>query len=167
MLIYLIGYMGSGKTTAGKKLASRLGYNFIDLDDAIEKEQNLTISEIFKNNGQAEFRIIEKEALKKTFGYTNTIVSTGGGTPCFFNNMDEMNKHGKTIYIELTPKALVSRLIGAKNKRPLISGKSGTELLVFIKEELALREPFYNKSHIKVSGLGLIPKTIEELVSSA
>ncbi len=164
MLIYLIGYMGCGKTTAGEKLASRLGYEFIDLDSVIEKEQNQTISEIFKTKGQDAFRLMEREALKKTFSLTDTIVSTGGGAPCFFNNMDEMNKHGKTIYIELTPKALVSRLVSAKDKRPLISEKSDIDLLVFIKEELAKREPFYNKSQLKISGLGLIPKTIEELI---
>ena len=91
MLIYLIGYMGAGKTTYGKRLARDINYNFIDLDQKIEAEQGKTISEIFAEKGEDGFRQIEREAMIQTFGLENTIVATGGGTPCFFDNMQLLN----------------------------------------------------------------------------
>ena len=155
MLIYLIGYMGCGKTTAGKKLASKLGYDFIDLDEVIESNNHKSIAEIFEDEGQESFRKIEQEALHNTFKLTNSVISTGGGAPCFFDNIEQMNSHGTTVYIHLTPKALVSRLSSAKNERPLIKGKSDNELLVFIETALTERESFYKKAQYKVEGLGL------------
>lgn len=162
MLIYLIGYMGCGKTTAGKKLASKLGYSFIDLDELIESNQNKSIANIFEDEGQEIFRKIEREALHTTFNLTNSVISTGGGAPCFFDNIEQMNSHGKTVYIQLSPKALVSRLSSAKNERPLIKGKSDDELLDFIEKALLEREPFYIKAQYRVKGLGLSADSIIE-----
>ncbi|MBI9066419.1 MAG: shikimate kinase [Salinivirgaceae bacterium] len=155
MRIYLIGYMGSGKTTAGKKLANKLGYSFLDLDEFIEHKQQKSISEIFSKNGEAKFREIEHEALKATFSLTNTIISTGGGAPCFFNNMDLINQQGISIYVELNTKALAKRLKSAKQERPLIQGKTDCELISLIDANLEIRKPFYKQAQIIVNGIGL------------
>jgi shikimate kinase len=96
--------MGCGKTTAGKRLALKLGYEFVDLDHVIEAVEQRTIAEIFEQEGQNAFRLIEQRELHNTFNLKNTIVSTGGGAPCFFDNIEQMNKHGNTVYIQLTPK---------------------------------------------------------------
>lgn len=164
MLIYLIGYMGCGKTTAGKKLAIKLGFNFIDLDEEIENRHNKSISQLFEDEGQDTFRLIEKKELHKTFNLKNTIVSAGGGAPCFFDNLEQMNKYGTTVYIQLTPQTLLERLREAKNKRPLIAHKSDTELFIFIETGLKEREPFYCKANHTVNGIGLTPNHIEELL---
>jgi shikimate kinase len=109
-LIFLIGFMGCGKTTLGRKLASRLDYEFIDLDDIFEEKVGMTITEYFSAFGEDAFRKLESEVLKQTKYPENAVVSTGGGLPCFFDNMDWMNAHGKTIYIKLSPKTLANRL---------------------------------------------------------
>ncbi len=164
MLVYLIGYMGSGKSTAGKKLAKNLGWNFIDLDNLIEEAQGITISEIFATQGEDAFRKIEQEMLATTFELSNTIVATGGGAPCFYNNMEDMNAHGITIYIDISPKALVSRLKGAINSRPILKGKSDDELLAFIEEALENRIPFYSKCKAKVEGLSLSAESLNKAI---
>jgi len=161
MLIYLIGYMGSGKTTAGKRLANRLGYEFIDLDEWIELHENRTIAEIFDQSGEEYFRQIEQQTLYKTFHLKNSVISTGGGVPCFFDNMDQMNIHGITIYIDLKAKALASRLKEAKNQRPLIKDKSDEELVRFIEEALEKRVPYYSKAKYTVDGLNLSAELLE------
>ncbi len=160
MLIYLIGYMGCGKTTAGKRLANKLGYEFVDLDSVIETEQNRTISQIFESDGQDAFREIERKTIHQSFNLNNCVIATGGGAPCFFDNIEQMNAHGKTIYIKLSPKALASRLKSAKAERPIIAGKTDTELLGFIEQALGGREPFYSKAQIIVNGIGLNAETM-------
>lgn len=162
MLVYLIGYMGCGKTTAGKKLAKKLGYKFIDVDNLIEEAQGITIAEIFETQGEDAFRKIEQEMLATTFELENVIVATGGGAPCFYNNMDAMNENGLTIYIEMSPKALLSRLKGNIEERPLLKGKSDDELLSFITEKLDERNPFYTKAKTTVPGLSLSPESLHE-----
>lgn len=155
MIIYLIGYMGCGKTTAGKRLANKLGYQFIDLDFLIENDQKRTISEIFSSDGQDAFRVIERETLHKTFQLNSCVIATGGGAPCFYDNMHQMNAHGKTLYIKLTPKALASRLKSGKDERPIIAGKTDEELLDFIAEALNYREQFYLQAQYTINGIGL------------
>jgi len=158
--IYLIGYMGSGKTTVGKKLAHKLNYRFVDLDDVIEKKAGYSITEIFQQQGESFFRQLEHEALKETFLFTNTVISTGGGTPIFFNNMEQMNAQGITIYIELSPKSLVDRLKDSAAKRPLIMDKTEAELLQFIETGLQQREPYYKKAEVIANGISLTVETI-------
>jgi len=165
-IIYLTGYMGCGKTTTGKKLAAKLNYNFIDLDSFIEETQNQSIPEIFTVKGEDAFREIEKGALHKTFDMSNTVISTGGGTPCYFDNMEQMNKHGATVYIKLSPKTLFDRLRNVKTERPLIKNFNDAELLSFIEKALAEREPFYNKAKFIVNGIGLTPKILIELMNN-
>lgn len=153
--IYLIGFMGSGKTTAGKQLALKLGYNFIDLDRWITQTENKTIAEIFIENGEAAFRELEKMYLEKTFEKTKTIVSCGGGSPCFFDNISQMNKHGETVYLQMNASELFSRLRNSKTERPLLSNKTEAEKLSFITEKLIEREAFYNKAKVIVRGIDL------------
>ena len=151
--IFLIGYMGSGKTTIGKLLAKKLGYSFIDMDHHIEEKQFKTISQIFKEKGEEEFRRLEQNCLHEVADFENVIISTGGGAPCFFDNMDYMNSHGLTIYLKLTAEELAVRLeLVGISKRPLLAGKSRDELRQFIAEGLQKREPFYEKAAYSLSG---------------
>ncbi len=153
--IFLIGYMGSGKTTLGRKLASRLNYDFIDLDHALEEQAGMTIAEYFSSFGETAFRVAESEILKLTAYPENVIISTGGGAPCFFDNMDWMNTNGTTLYIKLSAKTLADRLEHGKEARPILRDKHGDELVTFIAEKLTEREPFYTRAKVIVDGLGL------------
>jgi shikimate kinase len=154
-IIYIVGFMGSGKTTAGKKLASLLGWSFIDLDKRIEEYAGKTIPEIFSQSGEDYFRIIETQLLRNLKMCTKTVISTGGGTPCYIDNMDYMIETGLTIYLKLTPAELKSRLSQSKGKRPLIKDLDQNELTSFIKEKLAVREKWYERSDITMDGIDL------------
>lgn len=153
--IYIIGFMGSGKTTAGKKLASLLGWSFVDLDKEIEEYSGKTIPEIFSQNGEDHFRKVESSVLKNLENETNIVVSTGGGTPCNGDNMNYMLKTGLTIYLKLTPGQLKSRLVEAKADRPLIKDLNNNELLRFIEDKLSNREKWYNLAEITFNGIDL------------
>lgn len=146
--VFLIGYMGSGKTTVGKKLAKSLDLSFIDLDAFIESKHRKTIAEIFTEKGEDEFRKIERKALNDVAQIEEVIISTGGGAPCFFDNMDLMNKTGTTVYIKAEPEELAARLLASKTVRPIIAGKSKTELIPFITKHLAARERYYMEAKI-------------------
>jgi len=152
--------MGCGKTTAGKRLANKLGWPFIDLDQRIEERAGKSVAELFEQEGESAFREMEKLALHSTFELKHAVISTGGGTPCFFDNMDQMNLTGKTVYIELPPKVLADRLRGAKNKRPLIKGKTDEELLDFITEALEKRVHYYQKAKATVDGVSLSAESL-------
>lgn len=154
-ILYIIGFMGSGKTTAGKKLASSLGWSFIDLDRKIEKDSGMKISEIFAIHGEDYFRNTEAEILRTLSHKTNAIVSTGGGTPCYNNNMKFMLETGLTVYLKLTAAQLVSRLISSKDERPLIKNLTGDDLQIFIEEKLAQRSEWYEKSQLIIDGFDL------------
>jgi len=151
--IFLIGYMGSGKTTIGKLLAARLGYRFLDIDTTIEEKYFKSISQIFVEKGEPEFRLIEKQNLHDLAEFENVVISTGGGAPCFFDNMDYMKAHGITIYLKLSAAQLTERLESSHDgKRPLLADRKGAELLQFIAAGLAKREPFYSKAQFIISG---------------
>ena len=160
MRIYLVGFMGSGKTTFGRKLAQKLGYAFADLDERLAAHTGKTIPELFANLGEAGFRKLEQEVLHQTMADVDVVVSTGGGTPCFFDNMTWMNTHGKTVYMHLDAKALASRLEHAKSPRPLLAGKKGEDLLLFIEEKLVERQALYQQANMMVSGLDLTPEKL-------
>lgn len=152
MLIFLIGFMGSGKTTLGHPLARRLGYDFVDLDRAIEAGERCTIGEIFASRGEAEFRLLERKYLQDTIARGgNVVVSTGGGTPCFHANMELMNANGVTVYLKLTPAMLAGRLASAKVCRPLLAGKSLSEMEEYIVDTLAGREEYYQQANVVVA----------------
>jgi shikimate kinase len=143
---FLIGYMGSGKTTVGKLLAKELNLQFIDMDLFIENRFRKSISAIFEEKGEAGFREIERKALHEITDFENVVISTGGGLPCFFDNMDVMNKTGTTIYLKISVEELANRLKNGKQKRPLIKDKNPEEIKAFIIQHLEKREGFYNKA---------------------
>jgi len=160
--IFLIGYMGSGKTTLGNKLANRLGLPFIDTDEEIVKEIGMTITEYFGQFGEDEFRKLERAQLRR-FADNYAVISTGGGAPCFFDNMEWIKANGYAIYLYMTPKALFDRLSQSKlHKRPILIGKSPEELRAFIEEKLTEREPYYTQAHLTIDQLNT---TVEDLVS--
>lgn len=141
--------MGSGKTTLGKKLANKLNKIFFDLDAEIEKNEGESINEIFEKHGEDYFRKIEREILHKIInGNENFVMSLGGGTPCFYDNMNVVNQSGASIYIKYNPGILASRLMNAKAERPLIKNFTNLELKNYVENKLTEREGFYSKSEI-------------------
>ena len=146
--IFLIGYMGAGKTTVGKILANLLGLSFIDLDYYIEGRYHKTVSQLFAEKGEENFRTIERKMLHEVADFENVLVSTGGGTPCFFDNMEVMNEKGKTVYLKVSVEELTNRLEVCKATRPVLKGRSGEELTCFIAENLEKREPFYRQAAV-------------------
>jgi len=151
MRIYLIGYMGSGKSTLGKRFSQHLGLQFVDMDHYIEERNYKTIPQIFAEEGEPEFRKKERRALTELSEFTDIVIATGGGAPCFFDNMDLMNNTGKTIYLNINPGILAERLLKSKTERPLIKGKSKDELIAFIDETLRKRNHFYTKARYQIS----------------
>ncbi len=144
--IILIGYMGAGKTTVGKALAAELGVPFYDLDWYITMRYHRSVSEIFAERGEEGFRDLERRMLHEAAEFENIILSCGGGTPCFFDNMEYMNSLADTVYLKATPDVLAMHLRMGKGKRPLIEGKSPEELEAYIRTSLAEREQFYNQA---------------------
>ncbi len=151
-IVYLIGFMGGGKSTFGSKLASHLGWRFIDLDDKIEHRAGQTINDIFSDHGEKYFRKLESEVLKEFENQTSIVLSTGGGTPCFGDNMEYMNRTGLTVYLKLTPGQLKSRLVGTKAERPLLKNLDDDALLQFIEDKLEFREKWYDIADLTVDG---------------
>ncbi len=140
--------MGAGKTTIGKKLAKVLDIGFIDLDKFIESKYHKTIPDIFAEYGEEQFRKLENSALKEVSEIEDVIISTGGGAPCFYDNMELMNKTGLTIYIRATPEELTSRLRASKTIRPIVASKKDGDLVTFISEHLSERELSYIRADI-------------------
>ena len=138
--------MGAGKTTIGKALSKELGIIFYDLDWYIENRMRKTVSQIFAERGEEGFRKIEYNMLHEVAEFEDVIISCGGGTPCFFDNMDYLNQQGQVVYLKAEPEVLYKHLLMAKVERPLIKGKSQEELLAFISDQLDHREPFYSKA---------------------
>ena len=150
--IILSGSMGAGKTTVGKALSKELGIPFYDLDWYIESRRRKTVPQIFAEVGEAGFREIERNMLHEVAEFEDVIISCGGGTPCFFDNMEYMNQQGKVVYLQASPEVLHGHLKMGKTERPLLKGKNDEELLAFIKEQLKQREPFYKQAqyHLNV-----------------
>lgn len=155
MRIFLVGFMGSGKTTIGRKLSQRLGFTFIDQDDLIEETAGMTIPEIFSKEGEDGFRNREHQAIKELLSRDNVVVATGGGAPCFFNNMQLYNQNGITIYLKMPPAALASRLKDSATERPLIKNKSESELISYIQNTLEERKPYYEQATYTIKGIHL------------
>ncbi len=144
--IILTGYMGAGKTTVGKELAKALNMTFYDLDWYVESRMRQTVKNIFDERGEEGFRKIEHNMLHEVAEFEDVVISCGGGTPCFFDNMDYLNKQGETVYLKASPEVLREHLKMGKGVRPLLLNKSESEILEFIKEQLADREQFYLKA---------------------
>ena len=162
--IFLIGFMGSGKSTLGAQLARRMDYQFIDMDHLIEETAEMSIPEIFNEHGEEVFRKWEYDILHELCRREKLVISTGGGAPCHSNMMDLMNTHGTTIYLKLSPEALKTRLIQSSAERPLIMGKSEPELLDFIKSLLEKRELFYERAAHIVDGINLQSQALQKLL---
>ena len=144
--IILIGYMGAGKTTVGKALSKELGIPFYDLDWYIESRRRKTVPQIFAELGEEGLRQIERNMLHEVAEFEDVIISCGGGTPCFFDNIDYLNQQGQVVYLRCEPEVLQKHLMMGKTERPLLKGKSPEELNAFIREQLEKREPFYTKA---------------------
>lgn len=151
----MIGYMGAGKTTLGKSLARHLGLEFIDLDWYIENRFHQSVSQLFATRGEEGFRKIEQNMLHEVAEFEDVVISAGGGTPCFFDNMEYMNQQGLTVYLKATPEILRTHLRMGKQKRPLIAQKNDEELDIFIRESLDKREPYYNQARL-IFDIGLL-----------
>lgn len=154
--IYLIGFMGCGKSYIGKSLAETMGFDFLDMDAFLEANEGKTIAQIFAEGGESLFRKLEKNYLHATYDFEQTIIATGGGAPCFFDNIDWMNQHGTTIYLKTPVEILVNRLKSETGHRPLLANKSKQELHTFIQNKLADRRKYYEQAnHIFEYSTGL------------
>ena len=164
MRFFLVGYMASGKSTVAKRLARQLNLDFFDLDTYIEATYQKSIDSIFKKEGEAAFRIIEHNCLQILLKQDNYVLALGGGTPCFYNNMDIINAQGKSIYIKMSIQSLADRLIHAKKKRPLIQQHNKQELTTYIAAHLYEREKFYLQAHYVIKGENLNILTLQNLI---
>jgi len=143
--------MGCGKSTLGHKLANKLDFQFVDMDHFIEERNYKTVPQIFAEEGEEAFRLKEKKALEELSEFTNVVIATGGGAPCFFDNIDLMNNSGKTVYLNIDPRILAYRLMHSKTERPLIKGKSKDQLIRFIDETLEKRNEFYKQAQYQIT----------------
>jgi shikimate kinase len=175
MIIFLIGFMGSGKSFYADKIASMMKMPFIDLDVELERKEGVSISEIFSQKGEEEFRRIEASLLRECVasfhekaGSANdtgdfvALIACGGGTPCFYDNMHWMNQHGLTIWINPPSDVLKQRLVLEKAKRPLIAGLSGEALEKYIDAQLSIRAQYYAKANIQITNS---ETSIEEIIN--
>lgn len=162
MKIFLIGFMGAGKTSIGKRLAKSLNYKFIDMDKLIEFNAGQSINELFKEHGEKHFRELEKTTLEELKPDTNIVIATGGGTPCYEQNMEFMNETGTTIYLNLPTDMLFERLIESKSKRPLIKDLTDKDLRAYIAKMLEERSVFYEKANNTVNAAH-ITNAVEEI----
>lgn len=144
--ILIIGYMGVGKTTLGKVLAKDLGLPFYDLDWYIESRMMKTVPQLFAERGEEGFRKVEHNMLHEVAEFEDVVISCGGGTPCFYDNMEYMNAQGDTVYLKASPEVLYAHLQMGKVERPLLKNKTREEMQAFIQEQLAEREKYYTKA---------------------
>ncbi len=164
MKIFLVGFMGCGKSSIGKRLSRKIGYDFIDLDTFIESNNKRSIYNIISKEGEAVFRQYEKDALLSLENRDNLVVATGGGTPCFFDNMEIINKMGVSVYLKMSPVSLAKRLEDSKHSRPLLKNNTGLDLLLKIKEMLNEREKFYMQAQCILKGENAKPDHIRKLI---
>jgi shikimate kinase len=148
MRVYLIGFMGCGKSHTGRRLAAMLECSFIELDQWIAEAAGMDIPTIFAQKGEAWFRQQEQRALHRTAEYASAIISCGGGTPCFFDNMAWMNRQGVTVYLETPTALLLSRLRPGAGQRPLLAGLDEAGLAAFIEDKLRVRAPYYQQAQV-------------------
>ena len=163
--IYIVGYMGAGKTTAAKRIASRLGWDVADTDAMFEEKYRISVHDFFDKYDEPLFRKLESQVLKSTENMEHTVVSTGGGLACFFDNMEWMNAHGLTVFMRISPEAAADRILHSKRKRPLTENKTEAELADYIRQHYAERLPYYEQARVTVKAEDLdlenLIKTIE------
>mgnify|MGYP002522438079 CR=1 FL=1 len=165
MRLYLVGYMGCGKSSIGRKIARRLGVEFIDTDAVVEQAEQATIADIIGYAGEEYFRRCERKALDDTALHANAIVSTGGGLPVWHDNMERIHALGTSVYIRRTPEQILSRLSPyGRQKRPKFRGLDDEQLLAFMHENMAEREPVYAQADFVIDGEGRSDNEIIEAV---
>lgn len=164
-LIFICGFMASGKSTHGKQLARNIGYHFIDLDDFIALRFDQDITELFQEKGEAAFRTIESEALAECIrDNRKTVIALGGGTPCFNDNLSLIKTSGKLIYLKVLPEVLYQRVFGVKSGRPLLDGKDSEEMQRYIRDLLATREQFYRQADLVIANDNLQEDEMKQAV---
>lgn len=154
MKLFLIGFMGCGKSYVGRLLAAKMGFTFVDADSVIENTEGVKIAEIFGSQGETYFRKIESEILRGFKKWDNIVVATGGGAPCFHDNMDWMNENGITVYLKTSPALLMARLKSEATHRPILGGRTDDDLLHFIEQKLEERNPFYTQATLTIEQEG-------------
>lgn len=152
MRIYLVGYMGAGKSTTSKRLANRLGWDAYDTDRLFEARYKISINDFFHKYDADLYRRLETQILHETLSFDNAVIATGGGTPCFNDNMAWMNQHGFTVFLKISPESAVSRLSQSKVKRPILIDKKPEELAVFVMKNYAERLPYYEQAQLTFKG---------------
>ena len=167
MRVYLIGYMGSGKTRFGSELSATTGYPFIDIDEIFEAKYRISIVDFFDKYNEATFRKLERDLLLDTINYIDAVISTGGGTPCFYDNMDFIKKNGISIYLKMEIQSLVNRLAIVKKKRPLLKDKSLTDMEPYIRAQIVEREIFYNQADFTVDAEVVTVNDVVRLISTS
>lgn len=167
-MIYLIGFMGSGKSLVGKKIARELEWKFLDTDELIEEREEKKIREIFRNEGEHRFREIEREVLRGITPKQKMLVSCGGGTPCFFDNMKWMKQHGSVLYLKVEEKILMERLIRERKKKALLEDKTLVQIKSYVVRTLRMRMPFYHKADkiFELNGSRISARVMDELMEN-
>lgn len=165
MLIFLVGFAGAGKTTIGRKLARQLKYNFVDTDQLICEQTGISVDEIFTKKGESHFRELESQIISQIISYKDTVVSTGGGLPCFNGTMHQMNQSGLTVFLKVNVGILFKRLVKEKSTRPLLKNLSSVEIMEFITYHMQLREPYYKQSKQTVNADELSGKNWDEFIA--
>ncbi len=159
--IFIVGYMGSGKSTVGRKMADMLGWKFIDTDFFIENRFRKRVADIFPDEGEAVFRRRERVVIEELSGMEKTVIATGGGLPCHSDNMALMNEAGLTLYLEVSDEVLALRLELCKRTRPKVKDKTGAELLAHVREEMAVRGELYRAARVVVNADELVTEEDE------
>lgn len=149
--LYIVGYMASGKTTFGRALAERIGWDFLDLDEELARREGKPVAAIMAESGEEGFRRLESKALKETSTLRKTVVACGGGTPCYRDNMEFMTLHGMTLWLVASPARMAERILEAGDTRPLVAGKRPEELEGFISIHLLRRQPFYCRAQWRLN----------------
>jgi shikimate kinase len=163
--IFLVGFMGAGKTTVGKELAKKLKYKFVDLDEQIKSSKKKSISTIFETEGESAFRVYEQNALFQHSNSDKIVIAVGGGCATYENNMSWMNEHGTTIYLFAHPGIIFHRLAQNKTGRPLIENKSDIELMQYINDLMEIRHTFYNQAQHKENAAQTVSEIVTAIVS--
>lgn len=169
MRIYLVGYMGAGKSTTAKRLANKLGVESYDTDRMFEEKYRISINDFFVKYDEPLYRKLETQILHDTERLDNVVISTGGGTACFNDNMEWMNRHGFTIFLKISPQSAVERLQHSKVRRPVVMNRTPEELAEFIPKNYAARMPFYEQAQLTFKGedcdVDALAEAIRQLIS--
>ena len=166
MRVYLLGFMGSGKSYWAKRWSAKYEFDFYDVDDTIEAMEMSSVVDLFEKKGEQWYREKEAAVLRELNNYQDCIISCGGGTPCYHENMDWMNQNGFTIYLESTPEYLLQNILKEKERRPLVKNVNESELLYFIQQKLEERIPVYNQAQLTLNAAAVSETTFGGILYS-